>query len=177
MDTVNQLILQTDLADPFYNGMTEIQAYNALFVGTSTTSTTTTTVPFALTPLAVGHVLGPAKAEAIAKAFVAAFPTVGPAMIQEGPNASDQVTQGFLSQLVAGNVIAQADMNALVALGQQTVTQTVETSPLMPTRFNGNACNVLRAKVNLPPQGVSPPFPNFVSQADFQAAWLAAGRT
>jgi hypothetical protein len=115
-----QAILQQELGKPDYDGMTASQAWVWLTVPVNP-STTTVDTGVLLTPDVVEKALGSVKAEALANAIRAAVPVRGDLFISEGLDPLDKTLPAFLRSLVTSGKVAHADMNTLLALGQETV--------------------------------------------------------
>ena len=174
-------ILTADLALPKYNGMTAAQAWTWLTAPNGQQQTVTVNTGVLLTPATVAKLLGPTKANAIAAAFLAAFPQIGPSLLASGVDPLDADTQAFMGQLVAAGTITQADAAALLALATTQVT-VGPPQPNFDAEFSGQNWPSVTDAGQLDPTGNSKAingFPNCgeLLQADFNACWAAAGRS
>ena len=165
----NKSILKTELLKSTYNGMTAIIAYQFLY-DPVTNVIATTIQPPKLKPLAVAALLGPSKSEAIASAFIGAFPHIAANLMNDGIDPANPNTVGFLISLKNAGQLTQNDLDLML----NPVTKT--TNEICPPRayntFNSENIAKLRLDANVPIPSIDEAgFPNVVDFSDFELAW------
>lgn len=172
-------VAETEFSNPIYDGMTFAQAWQQLTVGVPFTVTTYGL----LTPTVVAKAIGPVKAEAVALAIKAAFPTIYSFLFESGIDPSDPNTQAFLMALVNAHTITTDDVTALTVA--VVVHTTLTSKPSYDFRFHPSVYPSMDSETGLPdPTGASVAIHGFpplgvaiMEPSDFQAAWTAAGRS
>lgn len=171
-------VLKAELAKSDYNGMTADQGW-AWLTQPILQSPVSHPSGVLLTPVVAAKLVGAANAEKIAAALKSDFPITADHLMDEGIDPTKAETQGFLAQLVAGNVIAAADRDTLVTAGTVSVPR-----PDLPPRFDTRFEPALWPHVDANGNPSADPndqaihgFPNSIERADFDTAWAAAGRS
>lgn len=164
-------VLIAELKKSDYDGMTADAAF--AWLTEPTTATRPERAGVRLTPIMAASVIGPIKAEILASRVLAALPSIGPPLLAGGVSLDDAQTGPFLSSLVGGP-LDQADIDALLALGSRTATET--TPPRIARRFD--PAHWPRVAPDGTEGGPDDPaisgFPNAVTRAEFDDAWQAA---
>jgi hypothetical protein len=170
-------VLARELAKPIYVGITADQGW-AWLTQPVVQSPVSTPNGRMITPLAAAALIGPTKAEAIALALKQTYPTIADHLLAGGIDPINTQAQAFLQGLVTANVITQADVQTLAGY-VITVIQPPNLPPRFVERFDpSNWPNVAADGSAGGPE--DPPlsgFPNLVLRSEFDAAWLAAGRS
>lgn len=170
---INAILIQ-DLKDPFYNGMTSSLAYATLFYQ----ATINQVVPNGqkINAVLCSKAIGAAKTQLLMVALKSpsGFPDIANFLIEEGLDYSDPGTVAFLNAQVQAGSINSADIAALNSYCTQTVSTHAPGAAI--SRFSAQALIALRSAAGLTAQQ-SEGFPNLISMSDFQAAWVAAGRS
>lgn len=169
-------VLARELAGTDYDGKTADQAWAWLMLPTPQDPVTTPT-GLRLTPVTLAGLVGAAKTELVASAMKQAYPVTGDHLMTEGVDPLRAETLGFLSQLVSGGVLSEADVDAVRAAAVR-VTPQADLPRRFDQRFDPQRWPHVADDGSAGGEGDEAirGFPNDITREEFDSAWASAGR-
>lgn len=177
LDDYCATVLRRELSGADYDGKTVDEAWAWLMLPRAQAPLSEPT-GLRLTPVILAGLVGAAKAEACATALKAAYPVIGDHLMREGIDPLKAESAAFLGGLVAATVLSTEDAVAITAAAARPIPV-----PSLPRRFDRRFDPdrwphvAADGDVGKDSDPAIHGFPNDIDRADFNAAWLAAGRS